>query len=254
MRYFISLVQNEWMKANSKRQVPYYYAFLAVISLLLAVGMRFFIFKDQPYSFISFTSDVHFISNALTSIFIMVISAQIITDEYKDGTIKQLLIRPASRTMVLMSKLVNIMLIMLVVYLFTLFIGLALGAIFFNVIPADVKLIQIAADMALGLPNVLFYALVAFTTAVLTHSLGLSITIPIVLKSVVGSAIYFLANKSWYKFLIFPNMDWKPYFTGDADMLPFKGATLGYSIAVYAVYMIVLLGISIFVFKKRDVQ
>ena len=252
MRYFVSLVQNEWMKVNSKRQVPYYYAFIAVISLLLAVVMRFFIFKDQPYSFISFTSDVHFVSSALTSIFIMVVSAQIITDEYKDGTIKQILIRPASRTMVLMSKLVNILLILLVVYMVTLFIGLTLGAIFFNIIPADVKLMQIVSDMALSLPNVLFYALVAFTTAVLTHSLGLSITIPIILKWVLGSSIVFLSSKSWYKFLIFPNMDWKPYFTGDT--LPFKGASLGYSITIYAIYTIVLLGISIVVFKKRDVQ
>ncbi|EJW17710.1 ABC transporter permease [Paenibacillus alvei] len=253
MRYFVSLVQNEWMKANSKRQVPYFYAFIAVITLMVAVAMRFFIFKSDPYPYMAFASDINFLFSSLIGIFIMVVSAQIVTDEYRDGTIKQLLIRPASRTMVLASKMVTVVLILLSVYVFTVICSIVFGMIFFSFMSADVTLVVILKDILFRIPDVLFYAVLAMTAAVLTRSLGLAITVPIVIKSVVGAGMYFFAGKPWYKFLIFPNLNWQPYFNG-GDNLPFKEASFGFSVTIYAVYMIVLLGASLIIFNKRDVQ
>lgn len=253
MRYFASLVQNEWMKANSKRQVPYFYAFIAVITLMVAVVMRYFIFKSDPYPYMAFASDINFLFSSLIGIFMMVVSAQIVTDEYRDGTIKQLLIRPASRIMVLTSKMVTVVLILLSVYVFTVISSIVFGMIFFSFTPADVTLAAILKDILFRIPDVLFYALLAMTAAVLTRSLGLAITVPIVIKSVIGAGIYFFAGKPWYKFLIFPNLNWQPYFNG-GDILPFKDASFGFSVTIYAVYMIVLLGASLIIFNKRDVQ
>lgn len=81
MRYFVGLVHNEWMKANSKRQVPYFFAFIAVITLLVAV-MRRFIYKSDAYHYVSFVGEMGFLF-LLIGISIIVIAAQMITDEYR---------------------------------------------------------------------------------------------------------------------------------------------------------------------------
>ncbi|NKI22019.1 ABC transporter permease subunit [Paenibacillus dendritiformis] len=252
MSYFFSLVQNEWMKTNSKRQAPYYYIFLALMALLLGVVIRFFVFKDGAMPYLEFANTFVFIARPLTTIFIIIVAAQTITDEFKDGTIKQLLIRPASRSLVLASKWVNALLVLFAAYMIILLLGLGIGAALFNLAAEEATLMDSVMSLFLGYSEAAFQLTLAFMIAVLTRSLGLSIALPIIVQMLGGTVSMMLHQKEWYKWLVFPHLNWGPYF-GEGQ-LPYEGATLGFSLMMYAIYFAVLLAVSFFVFQKRDVQ
>ncbi|MCR8843364.1 ABC transporter permease [Paenibacillus sp. SC116] len=254
MSYFTALVRNEWMKITSKRQLPYYLIFLLIV-LAAAIGLQLW-FQSEGSSevgSVGFTSVIFEITSVFTGIFSIVIASQIITDEFKDGTIKQLLIRPASRTTILMSKLVTIILVVLFVN-FAMLIVTALAAfILFDSSVGGINLLWEGTILPffLTLPNELFYIFVAFTAAVLTRSLGLSISIAVILNSLAGMLSMFIDEKPWYKYTVFPHLDWSPYYKGEP---PIEGVTFGFSFGIYALYMLALLLVSILVFKKRDIQ
>lgn len=253
MSYFIRLVQNEWMKATSKRQTTFYLAFLVCMIAGMGILMRFVIVKDpttmSPLDFMQMMSTV---SMLITFYFIIVVSALTFTDEFKDGTIKQLLIRPASRNMILGSKIVNLVVITIVINLFILLVSAAMGFLLFK--GEITTTLGDTIEMVLFiLPELAFYSLFAIMVAVVTRSVGLAIAIPIILQSVIANLASLISNKPWYKLLIFPNMDWSPFFTENAS-LPYPGATFGLSLLIYGIYMMILLLITMWVFNTRDVQ
>lgn len=252
MKYFNGLVKNEWMKATSKRQLPYYYLFLTLLTIGIGAVMRMVIGDRSGYAAIDSVSVSLSVLLTISSFFFIVVSSQIITDEFKDGTIKQLLIRPASRTTILMSKLVNLLLIMASVYVLAFILSIGVGFILFSG-TTETTFMDVVRQGLLTLPSSLFYSLFAFMVAVLTKSLGLAMSIPIIVQSLSGLT-QFVANKPWYKFLIFPNLNWEGYVTGNANMIPFAGGTFFFSIMIFIVYMLVLLLVSIYAFNARDVQ
>lgn len=253
MSYFLRLVQNEWMKTTSKRQTTFYLAFLALMIAGMGVLMRFVMFNDaNELSPIDFIQMMSMVSMLITFYFLIVISAQSFTDEYKDGTIKQLLIRPASRNMILSSKIVNLILITIVISIFIFIISAVTGFLLFR--GENTGTIGSTIGMLLAmLPELSFYALFAIMLAVVTRSIGLAISIPIILQTIIAGLLSSFSDKAWYKLLIFPNMDWSPYFTEGANP-PYLGATLGFSVLIYCIYMIILLLITMWSFNTRDIQ
>lgn len=252
MKYFNGLVQNEWMKATSKRQLPYYYIFLALLAIGIGVVMRLAIGGRGEYAAIESMNVSISVLLTISSYFFIVVASQTITDEFKDGTIKQILIRPASRTMVLMSKLVNLLLIMLSVYVLAVVLSAAVGFILFSG-DTTMTIMDVLRQTLLSLPSALFYMLFAFMVAVLTRSLGLAISIPIIIQSLSGLTM-FMANKSWYKFLIFPNLNWEGFITGNSNALPYEGATFLFTLVIYVIYMLIPLLASNYAFNSRDIQ
>lgn len=68
----------------------------------------------------------------ITIIFIISLLADIVTDEYKNGTIKLSLLRPVSRTKLLISKLVCLLFGLFFLYIFTMVISYVLGSFFWG--------------------------------------------------------------------------------------------------------------------------
>lgn len=253
MSYFLRLVQNEWMKATSKRQTTFYLVFLLCMIAGLGILMRFVIVKDpNALSPLEFMQLVSSISMLITFYYLIVVSALTFTDEFKDGTIKQLLIRPASRNMILGSKIVNLIIITIVMNLFILLFASTTGFLLFK--GENTTTIGDTIEMLLFIfPELAFYSLLAIMVAVVTRSVGLAISIPIIIQSVIASLASLISDKAWYKLLIFPNMEWAPFFKEDGG-LPYPGATFGLSLAIYGGYMLILLLVTIWVLNKRDVQ
>ncbi|MGZ9582924.1 ABC transporter permease [Paenibacillus marinisediminis] len=253
MSYFSGLVRNEWMKTYTKRQVPYYVIFLILMVVGIGTVMRLFMMESgSEFGSLDFMNVMASVISAITLYFMISISAQTITDEFKDGTIKQLLIRPASRTTIMMSKLVNLIMITIVVYVITVIVAWITGLILFSG-ENSATFGEVIRDLIFSLPSLFFYSLLAFLMAVLTRSIGLSITVPIITQSIIAAVVVFWSKKSWYMLLIFPNLDWKPYFI-DGYGLPYTGASLGLAVLIYCIYMMVMLLAAIFIFNKRDIQ
>lgn len=253
MSYFTGLVRNEWMKMSSKRQFPYFVIFLVVMIIGIGTAMRFLISSSSSeIGMADFMEIMSMVCTAVTMFFMVVVSAQSMTDEYKDGTIKQLLIRPASRTTVLMSKLMNLLLILLAVYVIMTAAAWLVGLVLFSG-DSSTTVQEVLQGALLSLPTAIFYSLLAFMMAVLTKSIGLAISVPIILQSIIAPLTSMLSQKSWYMLLIFPNLDWAPYFMKESTV-PYIGASLWLALLIYGVYMLILLLVTIFVFNKRDVQ
>src|SRR5699024_4763874 len=70
---------------------------------------------------------------SLVSLFTIIVAAGIIANEFKWGTIKLLLIRPITRTIILASKYASVLLFALFTLLFVLIFSWIIGALFFGI-------------------------------------------------------------------------------------------------------------------------
>ncbi len=198
------------------------------------------------------------------SIFTIIIGAGIIASEYSWGTIKLLLIRPASRTKILASKFIATLLFALlslvVLYISSFLIGgLLLGfesidqpyLTYSNgeVTEASMAL-HFVIEYALASVNLLMMVTFAFMLSSIFRSSSLAIGLAIFLMFSGSQLTYILSQYDWVKYILFANTDLSVYFDGSPIV---DSMTLGFSVVMLFVYLIVFLLLSWLLFTKRDV-
>ncbi|WP_010271516.1 ABC transporter permease [Paenibacillus senegalensis] len=255
-----SLMANEIMKINSKRQSWNFFVFLFVA--VLAIGLTVALFITQLAESIGYRSFTGFMITGLEFfilIFAVVIGAQIFTDEYKDGTIKQLLIRPASRSAVLLSKYLTILLMMLLAYAVLIVSAIVIGLVLFGNNPSDaLSLGQLLKSVLYSLPGTIFIMTVSFFLGVVIKSLGLAISIAVVANFGGTLITSFLGRYSWSKYIVFANLNMSVYDKdpavsgGGSPFMP--GMTFGFSLTVVLLYILALYLLANLIFAKRDIQ
>ncbi|MFZ3580332.1 ABC transporter permease [Virgibacillus sp. DJP39] len=201
---------------------------------------------------------------SLVTLFTIIVAAGIIANEFKWGTIKLLLIRPISRSKILLSKYVSVLLFALWTLIFTLVFSFIVGAIFFGINSFEPQIVmnigdsfeqvsvisQITAEYGFQLVTLLMMATFAFMISALFRQSALAIGTSIFLLFVGGPIVSYFADKAWAKYILFANTDLNRYVNGT----PFiEGMTLGFSIAVLVVYFVIFLAVSWLSFSKRDV-
>lgn len=255
-----SLIANEVMKINSKRQSWYFFTFL--FTAVLAIGLIVVMFISQLADSIGYLGFTGFMITGLEFfilIFAIVIGAQIFTDEYKDGTIKQLLIRPASRSAVLLSKYITILLMIVLAYAVLIGSAIIIGLLLFGSNPMDaLSLGQLLKSVLYSLPGTIFIMTVSFFMGVAIKSLGLAISIAVVANFGGSLITSLLARYSWSKYIIFANLNLGVYDSdpaisgGGSPFMP--GMTFGFSFTVILAYIAGLYLLANWIFAKRDVQ
>jgi ABC-2 type transport system permease protein len=96
----------------------------------------------------------------------------------------------------------------------------------------------------------LFFATVAFTISTILRSNGPAIIVAVVASSVSDPIAQLLSKYDWSKYLVFANTDLRMYEEGEPLI---KGMTLGFSVTMLFIYISLLLFLSLFVFKRRDI-
>ncbi|MDQ0207011.1 ABC transporter permease subunit [Alkalicoccobacillus murimartini] len=263
---FLSLLQNEWIKTYYRNK---FMVFSIIIFSLLLFGVGATLFFEN-YDFgenavpVDPVGSLGFALGALNSmsVFVLVFSVVIIISsivgEYKSGTMKQLLIRPISRTQVLLSKWVVAFIVSLGMFVAIAAIGLLLGAIFFSF---DTSVIEAISTLGLwilyNMPALFFYQAFALCLAVLTRSSALSLSSVIVLYFVGNIVFMFLLEFDWSRFIILANLSLQDYSSNVHLQVAggplLEGMTLGFSLTMIAIYSFVLLLVPHIIFKKRDV-
>lgn len=246
---FIRLVGNELMKINSKRQSLYFNLFL--IFLTVAVGGVIAAFSTSmaaSLNAVSFTSLMIQILPMIISLFGIVMGAQIVTEEFKDGTIKQLLIRPASRAAVLLSKYVTVVMMFILSYIVMIVAGLAVGAILFHNADSSQTLMDVLQAACNVLPYGLLLLTITFTAAVFIPSLGLAIGIGFFANIMSGMLVLLVQRYEWIKFipLLYTNLG--SYSSGNSPI------TMTFALTILGVYFIVLVSLSVVRFKTREIN
>lgn len=197
-------------------------------------------------------------------IFSIVIAADVVSREYTNGTIKLLLIRPHSRSKILFSKYISVSLFALGMLILLVVTGYSINTIFYgfgNLSTTDLFLnsegkvtemnvfLQTAKMYGLSFLPILSYVTLSFAISTILRNSALAVGVSLFIMIVGNSIIEATSYLPGLKYLPFANSDISLYIFH----LPARPEmTLGFSLSVLAVYILVLAGLSWLVFKKRD--
>lgn len=199
------------------------------------------------------------------TIFTIIIVGDSVAGEFSSGTIKLLLIRPASRTKILVSKYLSLLLfgIFLLITLFV--VSVSINGILYGFGYMDLPLVKMTAgdqvvesNMVLNLwktymlnsVSTVMYVSMAFMISSAFRSSAMAIGFSIVSLFAGNIVMELLQRFDWSKYLLFANTDLTQYLSGQ----PFQeGMTLTFSITVLVVYFTVFNLISWLIFTRRDV-
>ncbi|MBS4205979.1 ABC transporter permease [Lederbergia citrea] len=203
---------------------------------------------------------------SFAGLFVIIIAAGIVANEFSWGTIKVLLIKPFHRWKILLSKYLTVVLFMLLM-LFILFISAsAVGAILFGAGKVSSNIHLAYVNGIVEEQNLLFYlmktyllnslsifllATMAFMISAAFRVSGLAIGISIFLLLMGSTVTNLLASKfSWAKYSLFANTNLMQYMDG---MPMVEGMTLSFSITVIIVYFLIFHILAFVFFTKRDI-
>lgn len=199
------------------------------------------------------------------TIFTVIVAADIVAGEFGGGTIKLLLIRPASRSKILLSKYFATLLfsLLLVVVLFVSafvingilygFSGVGtpyLHASNGGVVHEGSMLLHLIGTYGFSCVSLVMIVTLAFMISTVFRSSALAIGLSLMLL-LLGPSLNMLSGKfDWMRYWLFMNTDLMAYVNGQPVL---EGMTMAFSITVLAVYFIVFNALSWFIFNKRDV-
>ena len=200
------------------------------------------------------------------SIFTIIVAAGIVANEFSNGTIKLLLIRPVSRVKILVSKYISVMLFSALLVGLAFILSFIVGVLLFGF--GDVGPELLYRDGTVVEMNRLTYAMLYFSlssvglimlttmafmisTAFRNSSLAIGISIFLLLM---GSAFTALLSMVFdgVKYILFANLDLMGYITGN-QVFDFDGGSLTFSLVILAVYFVLFHIIAFLFYTKRDV-
>ncbi|QTH41273.1 DUF2705 family protein [Cohnella sp. LGH] len=259
MANFMNLILNENMKIYRRIRTWIMLGFIVLIPPL--VSLAIYLAGGEGISGWGIMMTESYILYSLITIFAVVVAADSVAGEFTWGTIKLLLIRPWSRSTILLSKYVSTLLF----------------ALFFTVTAFIVTLLSNMLIFGLGdeplsgsgLSNweyMLTFYLFQFITLVMIVTFGftmssafrsgglaIGLSISFLFAGNLITGLFAIANKAWVKYVLFMHLDLTNYIDGGNGPIPNHPTTLGFSLAVLAVYFVLFNVVSWTVFRKRDV-
>lgn len=207
-------------------------------------------------------STVNLIS--VVTMFTIIVGAGIVASEFTWGTIKLLLIRPASRAKILLSKYVSTFVFALVMLLVLFISSTVIGALFFgattltqphlvfeggNVVERNMF---VHLFMLYGLSSVELLMMVTFAFMISTifRSSSLAIGLALFLMFTGSQLVHVLSQYEWVKYILFANTYLVQYIDGTPIV---EGMTMSFSIMMLAIYFTIFNLLSWIIFQKRDV-
>jgi ABC-2 type transport system permease protein len=200
----------------------------------------------------------------IVTLFTIITAAGIVAAEFSSGTIKLLLIRPVGRSTVLLSKYAATLLYALTLMVLLIATTLVTGLLLFGTAELDVPhlvyahgevtehsmLAHVMQAYGFSCVKLLLLVTLAFMISAAFRSSSLAIGLSLFLLFAGPQLVYMLQKYDWSKFILFANTDLRAYY----ERQPFReGMTLGFSIAVLAVYYVIFVLTAWYLFRRRDV-
>lgn len=201
---------------------------------------------------------------SVVSLLTIIIAAGIVANEFRWGSIKLLLIRPISRTKILISKYIAVLLFALITLLFLLIINWITGALFFGVEGFNPDIVlskdggyeavsvisEVVSGYGYGLVNLVMMTTFAFMISAVFRNSALAIGTAIFLMFAGNTIVTAFAERPFAKYILFANTNLKQYADGNVWI---EGMTLGFSITVLIVYYLIFIALAWVFFVQRDV-
>ncbi|NMO95723.1 ABC transporter permease [Paenibacillus lemnae] len=256
MTDFLKLVANENMKIYSRSRT---WVMLAILVLCNAgMPLLFYIAGGDMdrWTVFSWTESFTFM---LTTIFTVVIAAEMIAGEFTWGTIKLLLIRPWSRGKILLSKYLAVLLFSIVGTVITALTAFIFSSMLFESPASGMEGFMGGTAPRGALLNLLtdyvelfVIALIAFmiSTVFRSGSLAIGLSLFILFVKNLFGLIFNPERFEWAKYVLFLHTDLSVYIHSPTGP---GGVSLWFSVTVLAVYCLIFAAITWTVFAKRDV-
>ncbi|WP_334074978.1 ABC transporter permease [Paenibacillus sp. A14] len=247
------MLTNEWLKLSKKRSFFIPYAALAALVLFVT-----YLFKTMDangeissgYAFTAWLFNKNGVGQLVTYMAIIG-AAGVVAKEHSLGTIKLLLIRAQSRSKILASKYITVLLYTLSLSLVTMLVSVLVGGVAFGFQDTQAGPGAVLLAAAIHYAYTVIYVTITFLIDVLTRSAGATVGIGMTIVLMERIAVQLLSRYDFTKYLVFTHADLSVYLNGATP--PFPGMTLTFSLAVIFVYLALFLGVSFVTFKKRDV-
>lgn len=247
MRNFNNLILNEWLKISKKR--TFFIPYLLLVLLCVLVGYLVHSMSSDMFASGYEFSAAMLLSNGIgqfITILALIGTAGIVSKEYSQGTIKFLLIRARSRTTILASKYVVVLIYALTLAVIAMIVVFATGSLWFGLKGGEAGIREMFTSLMYNSVSTVIYVTLAFMIGILTTSTGVTIGVTMFALMIDKLTI----SNELYKYFLFPNLNLAAYENGGA---PMPRMTLTFSIVMLALYTCVFLLIGFSVFRRRDV-
>lgn len=202
----------------------------------------------------------------LINLFVIVVAGGIVANEFSWGTIKSLLVKPHSRSKILLAKYWTVLQFALVLLVLLFAATFACKGLLFDFSYWDTPYLIVDAQGHVQEGNVilhlftmyllhsvelLFVATIAFMISTIFRNPSLAIGVSILLLALGGVATDLLAVKyAWVKYTLFANTNLSMYQEGTPLI---EGMTLPFSLIVLGIYFVLFILSTWTVFTRRDI-
>lgn len=199
---------------------------------------------------------------------VVMVSSAIISKEFMAGTIKQLLIVPYNRKKILVSKYITSLVMVLIIIFITILLEIIIGQIFFGLSSLNVPVVIYNFNKNMIMEYNIFYYLfililsklpmfiIIITIVFFIGIVSLNSTLSIILGMLLymSSSIFnnLALNMKVLSYFITPNWDFSQYLFYTISENPYIKVNI--SIIMCVIYVIILIILSFFLFKRKEVK
>lgn len=260
-----NLVRNENMKIYTRMRTWIMLSILVVLTIAIAAITNYYAPADLKPSIWNMMHDLGNGLTGLITIFTVIIAAEIVAGEFTWGTIKLLLIRPASRTKILLSKYIATVLFSLLLTFVLFIVSFLISGILAGFAAGDPMPIEhtsglvqdrntigyVLGTYGYNYIDLLIIVTFSFMMSSVFRSSSMAIGFSLFLMFTGSTLVFALSRYEWVKFILFANMNLRQYVEGNPLI---QGTTLGFSIGMLIAYFIGFHLLAWLVFNKRDVS
>lgn len=204
-------------------------------------------------------------------ILIIIVAGTIVSEEFNKGTIKLLLVRPYSRVKILLSKYITCLIVLICSIIFVALMQTVVGGIvygfdsyknptvLYNYATNSLNVVSMTGTLAIMavaiLPKLILLMTLAFTLSTVITNTPVAIAIPLLgsmVESIINQLAIMYEKANFLKYFVTPNWDFSQYLYGALPQM--KGITLGFSVCICLAYFIVMMVLSIWNFKKKNIK
>lgn len=237
------------MKVFARPRTAILLGLLISIVFVLAFFMKFVATVSDIWGFAYQCSHMLLLPLVLS----LIVSGDIVSNEFSWGTIKLLLIRPASRTKILYAKYVTAILFSLFSLALFLLMTLLCGLVLFGWSSPGRLFGPMMTEYGYYLIQIIMMITLVFaiSSASRSSSLGIGLSMFLMFIGMFLVEILKAFQLDWGKYLLAANLDLGQYES--ADLIPFAGMSFGFSLSILIAHFLFFHLVAWFAFVKRDV-
>lgn len=204
---------------------------------------------------------------SFVTIMIIIICSSLMSREHQQGTIKLILIRPASRLKIFFSKFIFTLLASLIFLLFTYFVSAIIFLITSKMNPTTQLAVQssegfkmvnvlelLGQQMLANYLYIITFAIVAYALSVIFKNTALSLGVTFALMFFGNIILMYLQGKTKLIEYLWPaNWDLTQYLPNNPAELVDKDLSFAWSLGYDIIMLLLITALAAFIFKKRDV-